>query len=101
MPEIQVTKKVQLIDQLAVHVFPKQVIEMGIWWNTLYVLLFLICCRRPQEKFFMYVTPVVWLLHVCFGGWFALISLVVCTLLYCAVARFAVLWVVGRALNRI
>ena len=97
MPEIQVTKKVQLIDQLAVHVFPKQVIEMGIWWNTLYVLLFLICYRTQQFKFFIYVTPVVWLLHVCFGGWFALTILVVCALLYYAVAFYAVAWAGGRA----
>ena len=99
MPEIQATKKVKLIDQLAVHVFPKQVIEMGIWWNTLYVLLFLICYRTQHLQFFMYVTPVVWLLHVCFGGWFALISLVVCALLFYILIYYAMGRAVGRAFH--
>ena len=62
-----------------IHYFPKNVTEMGIWWNTFYILLFFICYRtRGDPHAFIYILPVAWFLQVCFGGWCVVISLVVC-----------------------
>ena len=93
------------LSKKVVHVlqyFPKKVTEMGIWWNTFYILLFFFCYfSRGEPHNFRYFFPVAWFLQVCFGGWCVVISLVVCIPLFFLFMYLLTAYVAGRAISRI